>query len=396
MARHRLALATLLLILLLAFALRLYRLGQADIWWDEGFSVWLARFDPVSIAQMTVVDEHPPLHYWLLSVWNRLTGETELAVRFSSLFFGVLSITLLYRLGASLLGPAGGLSAAALLAVSRFHVWWTQEIKMYALAIFLSLLALWFFVGLVRRPARGAWIGHVVAMTLALYTLYVAAFLLLAEGLVAGAVLLLRRKGWTVRGRLALLSALATPALLLVPWLLWFLGSGLEREGEGPMERSLFIDITTTVLPLGVSTDFHSLLPLAKLVWLAGLAGALFWLWRGGTGPRLAAGLALAGLLIPPPLLYFLAQAPEGLYQPKFQARYLVLFTPLMALLLALGPAGLAKGRRFVRWRPAAAGALAVALLAATGMTLGTYYEGRQRTWDRAALGAWISAAAQP
>ncbi|MBI2911531.1 MAG: glycosyltransferase family 39 protein, partial [Chloroflexi bacterium] len=172
MARHRLALATALFaILLLAFGLRLYRLGQADVWWDEGFSVWLARFDPVSIAQMTVVDEHPPLHYWLLSLWARLAGETEVAVRFSSLFFGVLSIALLYRLGASLLGTAGGLSAAALLAVSRFHVWWSQEIKMYALAIFLSLLGLWFFVGLVRRPSRTAWIGHVAAMTLALYTL---------------------------------------------------------------------------------------------------------------------------------------------------------------------------------------------------------------------------------
>lgn len=409
MARDRAALATLLLILLLAFALRLYRLGQADIWWDEGFSVWLARFEPASIAQMTVVDEHPPLHYWFLSLWNRLAGETEVAVRFSSLFFGMLSIALLYRLGASLLGPAGGLSAAALLAVSRFHVWWSQEIKMYALAIFLSLLALWFFVGLVRRPSRTAWIGHVVAMTLALYTLYVAAFLLLAEGLVASAALLVWRRGWTARGRLALLSTLAAPALLMIPWLLWFLGSGLAREGEGPMERSLFIDITTTVLPLGVSTDFHNLLPLAKLLWLAGLAGAFFWLWRGGTGPRLAAGLALAGLLVPAPLLYLLSQVPEGLYQPKFQARYLVLFTPLMALLLALGPAGLAHST-LVRWGTSpnpplprrgtagkiAAGALALALLGATGVTLGAYYDGRARTWDRAALGAWISATARP
>ncbi len=64
---------------------------------------------------------------------------------------------------------------------------------------------------------------------------------------------------------------------------------------------------------------------------------------RGGTGPRLAAGLALAGLLVPPPLLYLLSQAAEGLYQPKFQARYLVLFAPLMALLLALAPSALVR-----------------------------------------------------
>jgi uncharacterized membrane protein len=30
-----------------------------------------------------------------------------------------------------------------LLALSRFHIWWSQEIKMYSLAIFLSLLSIY-------------------------------------------------------------------------------------------------------------------------------------------------------------------------------------------------------------------------------------------------------------
>src|SRR5689334_14290566 len=65
----------LLLTLLLAFGLRLYRLADKPIWWDEGWSVWLARHDLIGIAIRTASDEHPPLHYWLLHFWNALAGE---------------------------------------------------------------------------------------------------------------------------------------------------------------------------------------------------------------------------------------------------------------------------------------------------------------------------------
>ena len=62
----------LLLTLLLAFGLRLYRLVDKPVWWDEGWSVWLARRDFLGIAVRTASDEHPPLHYWLLHLWNGL------------------------------------------------------------------------------------------------------------------------------------------------------------------------------------------------------------------------------------------------------------------------------------------------------------------------------------
>src|SRR5450759_1353360 len=135
----RLDLALLSVALLAGFALRVYRLGDANVWWDEGYSVYLARKGLLELAVETLGDVHPPIHYWILHFWIRLVGETEFAVRYSSLLFGILGIALVYWLGRRLFGSRQGrgvgLMAAFLLAFARFHVEWSQQIRMYTLVM---------------------------------------------------------------------------------------------------------------------------------------------------------------------------------------------------------------------------------------------------------------------
>ena len=57
------------IVLLLAFALRVYKLGDQNVWWDEGFSVWVARHDLGTLTTIAAGDTHPPLYYWLLHPW---------------------------------------------------------------------------------------------------------------------------------------------------------------------------------------------------------------------------------------------------------------------------------------------------------------------------------------
>ena len=59
---------------LVAFFLRVYRLADKNIWWDEGWSLWLAKQDLGWIALRTAADEHPPLHYWMLHFWDAVAG----------------------------------------------------------------------------------------------------------------------------------------------------------------------------------------------------------------------------------------------------------------------------------------------------------------------------------
>ena len=114
---------------LVAFFLRIYRLADKNIWWDEGWSIWLSRQDLAAIALRTAADEHPPLHYWMLHFWNMLAGTDAIAGRFLSVAFGVLTIALIYRIGKHIGGEWIGILAALFLATARFHIWWSQDIK---------------------------------------------------------------------------------------------------------------------------------------------------------------------------------------------------------------------------------------------------------------------------
>jgi uncharacterized membrane protein len=66
-------------------------------------------------------------------------GSEEWVLRLPSALVGLLSIYLLYRLGSALFDRLTGLAAALLLAVSPFHVWYSQEARMYALVGLLCL-----------------------------------------------------------------------------------------------------------------------------------------------------------------------------------------------------------------------------------------------------------------
>ncbi len=140
---------------LVAFFLRVYRLADKNVWWDEGWSLWLSQKDLGWIALRTAADEHPPLHYWMLHFWNVLAGTDAAAGRFLSVAFGVLTVAIVYRLGKRVGGGGVGVLAALLLALARFHIWWSQDIKNYTPSILFAFAALWFALDLLRNaPLR--------------------------------------------------------------------------------------------------------------------------------------------------------------------------------------------------------------------------------------------------
>ena len=95
-----------LFLCLLAFALRAHRLGELSLWYDEGWSVHLARLTPWrALPQIwSSGHTHPPLYYLLLGMWQALAGPSEFSMRFLSLGFGVLTVAVAYRLGLELVG----------------------------------------------------------------------------------------------------------------------------------------------------------------------------------------------------------------------------------------------------------------------------------------------------
>ena len=131
--------------------MRIWEIGRKTLWLDEAFSVWLARH-PLGemIAWIARIDQHPPLYYLLLHFWIGLVGDGPAAVRLLSALLSTLTIPAMYLLGRRLLGPAVGILAALILALSPFHVRFAQETRMYALLMLNASLALLALVHLWR------------------------------------------------------------------------------------------------------------------------------------------------------------------------------------------------------------------------------------------------------
>ena len=228
-------------ILLVAFGLRVWRLGDANVWWDEALAVWATRKGLLETTLWTAGDVHPPLFFWFIWVWSRWVGESEFALRFLPASFGLLTVAVVYVLGCRV-GRSGtearlvGSLAALLTALARFHIWWSQELRMYGLAGLLGTLSLylllrWLDAELGIDPPVGPRLRRVVWLVLyllstaaALYTILLSvAFVLAHNGVVflaaAGTRERTQRRGLLGRWVVAQGVLAATLALwLLVSW----------------------------------------------------------------------------------------------------------------------------------------------------------------------------------
>lgn len=338
---------------LVAFVARVWALGDASLWYDEAYSVAAAAKAPLDLfATIIVSDNNPPLHHLILSLGLRLFGNREFAVRFVSLIPGVLLVPLAYATGAEVFrghpyrrgaGVVAGLSAAILVSLSPYLIFYAQEARMYSQLALFALLAVWTLLWATRSgpgAPRGVWpwASHGAAMALMLYSHY--AGVLLLPALAAYALLC----GGRALGRWLL--ALAFGLLLWLPWLPSALAQ-VRRFGTTPEyfpARLQFGDVLGQIVTrfLGVAATPLAF-TLAGALLLAALL-ALVSLWR--TESVLARRVALLVLAAALPMLL---TAGLATVIPKFVPRYAIVATPallvaapsvLVALLWNRRPAG--------------------------------------------------------
>lgn len=210
-------------IFLLGVTLRLLRISWQPLWWDEGYSVYFATEPLATMLSLTARDIHPPLYYTLLHVWFQFFGSSSPEVaRLLSVLVGIATLPVMTWASLTLWPRrrAAALVATLLLAASPIHIYYSQEVRMYGLALLLTLLASTFLWRMQQRLERGdsplpMFTGYVIAASLALLTLYYTGFLLLAHHLW---LLVANRKQ-----RTRLLWILASALLIILIQLPWWL-----------------------------------------------------------------------------------------------------------------------------------------------------------------------------
>jgi len=247
-AAARKEVAALLAILLLGFALRLVRLEDREIWYDEAFAVLYAEKEIPAIVSGTITpvqgaaaDIHPLLYYFFLHNWMSL-GQSPFVVRFPSIVFGLLSICLVFGLGRELFTREVGLLAMTLAAVSPFHIWYSQEARMYSLLCLASLLSIYFFARAWREGRRLDWAAFTLFTALSLYAHNLAFLILFTLDLFA-----VVQRRWKLF-RPLLLSHVAI-GILFLPWLLLVPGQfakvqqayWIPKPGPSELVRTLMV-----------------------------------------------------------------------------------------------------------------------------------------------------------
>lgn len=174
----------LILLFLIFFSLRLHDLGKRDYWHDEVMTIKYSMPDYVK-SLVPSTDKHPPFYYLLMKAWGAISGYSEASFRFVSVVFSFLAIIYLWRLGIILIGRKGALCACLFMGLSPFQIWYAQEARMFALALFVSIFHTYYFVKALESNRRRDWVFYGFGLGCGLGVSYYTLILLLMQGVYA-------------------------------------------------------------------------------------------------------------------------------------------------------------------------------------------------------------------
>jgi 4-amino-4-deoxy-L-arabinose transferase-like glycosyltransferase len=337
-------------LILLAFGLRVFRLDTQSLWFDEGWSAYVASLRPAqALAEIAGPDHtHPPGFYLALGAWVFRTGSSEAMLRYLSVIQGVLLMAVGGAYAARLFGRAAGVLAVAALAGLPALVVYSQETRMYMQLALLYVALAWAYREIATRtaPKWPLWLALFALQSAALYTHYFAAILIAWLLLVAVVDIAVRDTGSVRRiklGKLVLVQALC--AIAYLPW------AGVTIRQLADHTPHAAVPPAFTAFVVQTWRFFNSgLLGMAAskplFAWASGIAGVLFVVVIAIALARVRARRDLAVLLahglVPLAAVYVISQGRPGVHP-----RYVLMAAAPLMMALSAGVAWLtSSGRR--------------------------------------------------
>ncbi|MBN3872944.1 glycosyltransferase family 39 protein [Nostoc sp. JL33] len=138
------------IVISLSVILRFFMLSKQSLWYDEGLSLTNSDVSTLqeSIAKVRYIgnsDRFQPLYFIVLFLWRQVFGESEFALRSLSAILGIGSSIVIFFTALRIYGKKHALWSLLILTFSSFCVYYSQEARIYALAMFIASLQLYFF-----------------------------------------------------------------------------------------------------------------------------------------------------------------------------------------------------------------------------------------------------------
>ena len=331
-------------VFVVALALGIVRLDAQPLWYDELVTRDTAGLSWSGIWNAARDTEAPHLVYYaLLKPWLAFAGTAEWDLRPPSVVFGALAATMTAVLGRRLFGHVAGLVAGLSLAASSFFVSWSQQARGYTLAVLLATIATYAFVRACEERSTAWWVVWAAALAAAGWV-NVFAFSIVAAHL--GAFVVMRPRPPARAPTLAACAALAAflPQLVLV-------ASGDNGQ----------LDWIPMPTPRHVAIGMWDWASRNPVVLLAAAIG-LVQLVREAVPQAARWNAVLVAVWLAAPLA---ATLLASIAQPAFEARYVLVAMPALALAIGAAIASLPRRTAIL---------LAAALVLSMGIRLGQHY----------------------
>ncbi len=351
-------------------------------WYDEMYQATYAAQSMLDAILATLrFDLHPPLHSMQMVVWGWI-HDSDTWLRLNSVFWGTLTVALVYLCGRRRLGEREALVAALLLALLPAAVAASQTLRMYPMLAALAVLT-WHFTTawLMEGAGRRALWGLVVVGLAAAYAHATGIFIPVTAG-AFGLMLIavFRPDGGRVRGWLlaqVAIAALAIPAM----------ANTLVRSIGHPVVPTLE-DVLNGLISLLLSTvgsQAGAFQLLALLLWGLAIAAVI---------PVRSRWLVIGYVLFPIILVLGLSYGLRPVWHPR------ALFYILPFVAMGVGVALIAFADRmseFASLRPAVLRGAVVGTVASV-LTVATLWnnEIRSKAHDFPSAVTWIQSEAQP
>jgi mannosyltransferase len=265
-------------VLMVALSVRLVLINQS-FWLDEAAQA-LESARPLGQQLQISADFQPPLFHLIVHFWMAF-GSSEAWLRMSSVFAGLVTIIATYfiaqRLWSGKVGARIGLLAALFLSLSELHVYYSQELRPYAIAAMFAAVS-WLALLSYFKNKQSKWLVLFTLFTIGgVYSMYLYPFLVIAQVVY---VLIWQRN--TFR---QLMISLTLNIVAFLPWLPSFLvqlhvGTSLQQSLPGwsqvvstPQLKALplvWLKFLGGMLPvdLNIGTIFFFAIPTAIALWM--------------------------------------------------------------------------------------------------------------------------------
>jgi 4-amino-4-deoxy-L-arabinose transferase-like glycosyltransferase len=351
-----------ILILALATALRFYHLTGISLWHDEAFSALLIKYPWGEMFYRIGLDVHPPVYYVFLRLWHYIFGDSLIALRAMSVFFGVGTVWAVWGfVRQAFKSEKMALVAALLVAVNPFSVQYVTEARMYTMGAFFAVLAAYYLTKALhsqkdlyqgtenhipnlpeyfetRKKMLWNYLGFTLSIIILIYTHYYLLFTAAAICFYGLAYLYFHHEG-SVKKYLYILTSYLLIFISFIPWLKIFLFQ-YKQVGAGywipPMDR-WSVPSTLWTLILGFGHDVNN--PNTQKWLIVITLVMLFILYRFLRKSQIFEKWLLLLVVIAPyagALLFVLLGKIKGSNSSVFLVRYFLFTAAFFSIILAV------------------------------------------------------------